>query len=102
MVSLRASEHSLFVFKPSEQWAPGQMTPFCSRCEAKRPFCHFCEGKAWATPPVWPDEEGRSEDDDEGRDLESDSEEAHPEDENEATESVATEGWTVIPEAEAQ
>ena len=46
----------------TEAWAPGQMTPFCSRCEAKRPYCHFCAGKAWATPPVWADEEGRSED----------------------------------------
>ena len=33
---------------PSEKWAPGQMTPFCSHCQAKRPSCHFCEGKAWA------------------------------------------------------
>ena len=79
---------------------------------------------------MWPDEEGRSEDDDEGRDLQSDSEErlpsenddasgdvlaesdateglraghtSHHEDENEAAASEATEGWTVMPEAEAQ
>ena len=87
---------------PSEQWAPGQMTPFCSHCEAKRPFCHFCEGKAWATPPVWPDEEGRSEDDDEGWDLQSDSEERLPSENDDASgdgiaESDATEGWTYIP-----
>ena len=85
---------------PSEDWAPGQMTPFCSHCQAKRPFCHFCEGKAWATPQVWPDEEGRSEDDDE--DLQSDSEERLPSENDDASgdgiaESDATEGWTYTP-----
>ena len=71
---------------PTEVWAQGHMTPFCSHCETKRPFCHFCEGKAWATPPVWL-RAGHT---------------SHHEDENEAAESEATEGWTVIPEAEAQ
>ena len=39
---------------PTEEWADGQLTPLCSRCDDLREFCHFCKKVAWATPPEWP------------------------------------------------
>ena len=38
---------------PSEEWAEGQLTPYCSICEDRRGYCHFCRGVSWATPPEW-------------------------------------------------
>ena len=38
---------------PKEEWDEAQMTPYCSRCEEMRPYCHFCRRQAWATPPAW-------------------------------------------------
>ena len=29
---------------PDEDWAPGQMTPLCSKCDNKHDRCHFCRG----------------------------------------------------------
>ena len=36
---------------PDEEWAEGQHTPLCSRCDNKHYACHFCRGLLWATPP---------------------------------------------------
>ena len=37
---------------PSERWAEGQRTPFCSKCDNEHEECHFCRGIAWCTPPT--------------------------------------------------
>ena len=36
---------------PSEQWAEGQMTPLCSRCDWDSGKCRFCRGVTSCTPP---------------------------------------------------
>ena len=35
---------------PSEEWADGQMTPLCSRCDWAHGECHFCRGLSWCMP----------------------------------------------------
>ena len=35
---------------PSEEWADGQMTPLCSRCDNFHDMCHFCRGLTWCMP----------------------------------------------------
>ena len=85
---------------PSEQWAPGQLTPFCSHCEAKRLLCHFCEGKAWATPPEWGPEWDRQIDSEERLPSQNDDASGVGIAESDGLEGEASEGWTVIPEAE--
>jgi hypothetical protein len=35
---------------PSEEWASGQMTPLCSRCDWDHGACHYCFGLPWCTP----------------------------------------------------
>ena len=39
---------------PSEQWAHGQMTPLCTRCDSIHDECHFCRDLPWCTPPTKP------------------------------------------------
>ena len=36
---------------PDEQWAKGQMTPLCTKCDKKQGACHFCRGLLWCVPP---------------------------------------------------
>ena len=36
---------------PGEEWADGQLTPLCSRCDNTHNMCHFCRGLHWCTPP---------------------------------------------------
>ena len=36
---------------PNEQWASGQMTPLCTRCDGIHGKCHFCRGLVWCAPP---------------------------------------------------
>ena len=36
---------------PGEVWCVNQRTPFCAKCEAKRPACRFCLRIASCTPP---------------------------------------------------
>ena len=35
---------------PSEEWAEGQLTPLCSRCDNTHDKCHFCRKLAWCMP----------------------------------------------------
>ena len=35
---------------PDEKWAPGQMTPLCSKCDTRYDSCHYCRGVIWCTP----------------------------------------------------
>ena len=35
---------------PAGDYADGQHTPLCSRCEKKHEKCHFCRGLQWAVP----------------------------------------------------
>ena len=37
---------------PKEQWGVGQMTPLCTKCDAKYDQCHFCRGVLWCMPPA--------------------------------------------------
>ena len=37
---------------PSEQWARGQHTPLCSRCDWRWGCCRFCRGVSSCTPPA--------------------------------------------------
>ena len=39
---------------PTEQWANGQATPFCSHCERSREWCHFCRAQPWVRPFAFP------------------------------------------------
>ena len=36
---------------PSEEWAPNQLTPLCSKCESRWDACRFCRGVSSCTPP---------------------------------------------------
>ena len=36
---------------PEEQWAEGQHTPLCSRCDNAHDMCHYCRGVPWCVPP---------------------------------------------------
>ena len=38
---------------PTETWAAGQHTPFCSQCDGKEGSCHYCRGVKWAAAPGW-------------------------------------------------
>ena len=38
---------------PSEKWARGQHTPFCSDCDNWWDECRFCRGVSSCTPPPW-------------------------------------------------
>ena len=38
---------------PGENWANGQLTPLCSKCDNAFDKCHFCRGLKWCTPPPW-------------------------------------------------
>ena len=38
---------------PSETWAPGQATPFCSSCDDNYDGCHYCRGIHMARPFAW-------------------------------------------------
>ena len=35
---------------PEEEWAEGQRTPLCSRCDNKYSACHYCRGQVWCVP----------------------------------------------------
>ena len=36
---------------PEEEWAEGQRTPLCSRCDNKYSgLCHYCRAQAWCVP----------------------------------------------------
>jgi len=35
---------------PDDDWAEGQLTPLCSRCDEDFKSCHFCRGKDWCAP----------------------------------------------------
>ena len=37
---------------PTEDWAPGQMTPLCSTCDWEWDACHVCRGVQSCTPPA--------------------------------------------------
>ena len=39
---------------PDLDWAPGQNTPFCRKCEDRKEVCHFCRDEAWARPSAHP------------------------------------------------
>ena len=39
---------------PTQEWADGQLTPLCSKCDRKHDMCHYCRGEAWATPKPHP------------------------------------------------
>ena len=39
---------------PNAEWAAGQLTPLCSKCDWKHGRCHYCRGLSWATPPPHP------------------------------------------------
>ena len=36
---------------PDEEWAVGQLTPLCSRCDNKHDACHYCRGLSWVPLP---------------------------------------------------
>ena len=36
---------------PKNEWAPGQRTPLCSKCDNTKFVCHYCRGLLWCTPP---------------------------------------------------
>ena len=36
---------------PNEEWADGQGTPLCTRCDRTHDECHFCRGVKWCVPP---------------------------------------------------
>ena len=38
---------------PDEDWAHGQLTPLCSKCDNVHNACHFCRGLRWCRPPKW-------------------------------------------------
>ena len=38
---------------PDEEWAHGQLTPLCSKCDNVHDGCHFCRGLRWCRPPKW-------------------------------------------------
>ena len=38
---------------PGEEWAKGQHTPLCTKCDSTFDKCHFCRGLKWCTPPPW-------------------------------------------------
>ena len=35
---------------PNDEWARGQLTPLCSRCDNRYDMCHFCRGVHMARP----------------------------------------------------
>ena len=35
---------------PDEDWAPGQLTPLCSKCDNRHHACHFCCGEVCCMP----------------------------------------------------
>jgi len=35
---------------PDEEWHEHQLTPLCTKCDAKFGLCHFCRGQAWCVP----------------------------------------------------
>jgi len=37
---------------PEGEWAKGQHTLLCSRCDDAHDACHYCRGQAWCVPPT--------------------------------------------------
>ena len=38
--------------EPREQWAAGQVTPLCTRCDRTHDMRHYCRGQSWCAPPT--------------------------------------------------
>ena len=36
---------------PEEEWAEGQHTPLCSKCDEAHKKCHYCRRVPWCVPP---------------------------------------------------